>query len=119
MGKKISEAKIRSIVRKQLQLKKLNELHEMTMGEAETGTQAVTTGMSSQEAWMTARNKLAEKLKQVPKRWQKAAVILMADKLADAFIANSLPKQTLITKAKSMGIDFGEELPTDDEAEGE
>lgn len=119
MKKKISESKVREIVRKQLQIKKLNDLHESVLNETETGAQAMTTGMSGQEAWMTARNQLADKLKKVPKRWQKAAVVLMADKMADAFIANTLQKQTLITKAKSMGIDFSEELPADDEAQSE
>ena len=116
MGKKISETKVREIVRKQLQLKKLNDLHENVLKENETGKAQMQKGMSNADAFAALKNLAAIMQKGAGlQRWQIAATVMLAQQLPKAFKDENVSKTEFARGAKLMGIDLSQALPDEGE----
>jgi len=115
MAKKISETKVREIVRRQLQLKKLNDLHESSLSETETtGKAQMQKGMSNADAFLALKDLALIMQKGAGlQRWQIAATVMLAQQLPGAFSEGGPSKDQFARGAKLMGIDLAQATPAE------
>lgn len=116
---KITEKKLRQIVRNKLKLKKLEQLHENALKENETGKAQMQKGMSNADAFAALKDLAVIMQKGTGlQRWQIAATVMLAQQLPKAFTEGNVSKTEFARGAKLMGIDLSQALP-DEGGEGQ